>query len=74
MNVMIVLPGEKYFAIPRDVLEKYAVPKVQFDSELAKMEKRRQTVFSNAPRSTNVPNFDHEKIEESERVVVGVRG
>jgi hypothetical protein len=34
-QIMIALPGEKYFAVPRDVLEKHAVSKQQFDSELA---------------------------------------
>ena len=34
-KIMIALPGEKYFAVPRDVLEKYALPKAQFESELA---------------------------------------
>ena len=34
MNVMIALPGGKFFAIPLDVLETYAVPKTQFDAEL----------------------------------------
>jgi hypothetical protein len=35
MKIMIALPGEKYYALPREVLEKYALPKAQFDAELA---------------------------------------
>jgi hypothetical protein len=38
MNIMIALPGDKYFAIPREVLEKHAVPKGEFDKELAAQE------------------------------------
>jgi hypothetical protein len=31
MNVMIALPGERHDAVPRDVLEKYAVAKDAFE-------------------------------------------
>jgi hypothetical protein len=35
MNIMIALPGDKYFAIPREVLEKHALTKAEFEKNLA---------------------------------------
>ena len=34
MNVMIALPGDQYYAVPREELEKYAVPKDQFERDV----------------------------------------
>lgn len=45
MKIMIALPGEKYFEVPRDVLEQYAVPKAQFDADLQAKQKAGQSVY-----------------------------
>ena len=45
MNVMIALPGGKYFAVPRDVLEKHAVSKADFDRDLDGKWKAGNAVF-----------------------------
>lgn len=44
MSVMIAMPGGKFFAVPTDVLEKYSVPKAQFDAEYAARKKTGNTV------------------------------
>ena len=45
MNVMIALPGDRYFAIPREVLEKYAVPKETFEKDLEAKWKAGESVY-----------------------------
>lgn len=32
MNIKIALPGDKYYLVPHEILEPYAVSKDQFDS------------------------------------------
>lgn len=46
MNLMLELPGGKYFAVPRDVLKKYSVSKEGFEKELAEKERTGTSVFS----------------------------
>jgi hypothetical protein len=45
MNVMIALPGDRYFAVPREVLEKYAVDKASFDKDVEAKWKAGDAVF-----------------------------
>ena len=47
MNVLIAL-GNKYFSIPREVLEGHAMPKEEFDTALAAKWKAKDTVFHRA--------------------------
>lgn len=34
MDIKISLPGDKYYSIPADVIEKYSVSKADFDKSL----------------------------------------
>jgi hypothetical protein len=42
---MIALPGDKYYEVPRKVLEKYAVTKAAFEKDLQSAWKQQNTVF-----------------------------
>ena len=51
---MVVLPGDKYYAIPREALEQYAIPKADFDAELIRSWQAKDTVF-HAAKDAGVP-------------------
>ena len=67
MKIMIALPGEKYYALPRDVLEKYAVPKQQFETDLAAQKKAGDSVLQSEVEGQSFEPDDG-------TAVLGVRG
>ena len=70
-KVMIALPGEKYYAVPREELEKYAVPKGTFDLDLTAMWKNRLTVFHTSEHGDPLVVGAR---DEDEPGVLGIRG
>lgn len=53
---MLALPGERYYAIPREILERCAVPKDDFDREVHDMWRRRDTIFHGADGQLSSPS------------------
>jgi hypothetical protein len=47
-NVCLSLPGNRYYEVPREVLEKYAVTKDAFDKEVVRKWRAGETVFDGA--------------------------
>jgi hypothetical protein len=67
-KILIDLPGDKYYAVPRDVLDKYAVPQDKFETELAEKVSKGDTVFHG-----DVEGQD-KFIIRTKSAVMGVRG
>lgn len=71
MNIMVALPGEQYFAIPRSELDKYAVPKDAFDKQV-----ENNLAIADAAGSAEVEGQEERRpfVIRTQSAVMGVRG
>lgn len=72
-KIMIALPGDRYFEVPRDVLEKYAVPKGVFDATIAEKWRTGDTVFHSDVEGQEYGGPTPDDAADKP-VVLGVRG
>ena len=72
---MIELPNDKCYAVPRDILERYAVPKDKFEREVKQIWTKRETVFHPTKDSVIMyRNGQGLKYDSGGDAVCGVRG
>lgn len=74
MNLMLELPGGKYFAVPREALKKYSVSKEAFEKELEEKLRTGNHVFAQVADVEGQEDPPPPPPIRTRSVAMGVRG